>query len=158
MCGRYFIQESPLLEPVLEAMNRSPLMPRFRERGDAAGAREIRPAQVAPVIALSRSGRQTVFPMRWEAAADQRANGNGGGAAYLPGGVGQPPVRDSGLVVLRMGAHRGAGRKKENRASVHAAARGGGDRLAVRAVPHGGGAALLRDSDPGARGEHPVYS
>ena len=65
MCGRYYIQESPLLEPVLEAMNRSPLMPRFRERGDAAGAGEIRPAQVAPVIALSRSGRQTVFPMRW---------------------------------------------------------------------------------------------
>ena len=31
MCGRYFIEESPELRPIIEAMNRSPLVAIFQQ-------------------------------------------------------------------------------------------------------------------------------
>ena len=66
MCGRYFLEESPELRPIVEAMNRSPLMPAFRQQtGMHLPYGEVKPTAVAPVIASNRRGEQTVFPMKW---------------------------------------------------------------------------------------------
>ena len=65
MCCRYYLEESPELRPIVEAMNRSPLVARFQEKGAPLFRGEIRPTDTAPVIATSRSGARAVFPMRW---------------------------------------------------------------------------------------------
>ena len=65
MCGRYFLEESPELRPIVEAMNRSPLLPFFRNASDAIGFGEVAPSCVVPVIASNRSDSRSVFPMRW---------------------------------------------------------------------------------------------
>ena len=65
MCGRYFLEESPELRPIVEEMNRSPLMPLFPDTPAIAAAGEIRPSAVVPVVACSKAGRRTVYPMRW---------------------------------------------------------------------------------------------
>ena len=65
MCGRYFIDDSPELRPIIEAMNRSPLASLFRQNAELVSHGEIRPTDTAPVIASSRSGNRAVFPMKW---------------------------------------------------------------------------------------------
>ena len=65
MCGRYFLEESPELRPIVEAMNRSPLVRKFQQSSAVLSQGEIRPTNVAPVIASNKSGHRTVFPMRW---------------------------------------------------------------------------------------------
>ena len=65
MCCRYFMEESPELRPIVEAMNRSPLVEAFQKYTAVQTAGEIRPTQVAPVIASNKSGQRAVFPMRW---------------------------------------------------------------------------------------------
>ena len=65
MCCRYFVEMSPELRPIVEEMNRSPLARKFLEYSAVLNEGEIRPKDVAPVIASSRSGRRAVFPMRW---------------------------------------------------------------------------------------------
>lgn len=65
MCGRYFIDESPELKPFVEAMNRSPLVGKFQKNTAILSQGEIRPTNVAPVIAFNKHGQQTVFPMKW---------------------------------------------------------------------------------------------
>ncbi len=65
MCCRYFIRESPELRPLIEAMNRSPLVSLFQERTAVLSEGEIRPTNAAPVIATNRSGDRAVFPMKW---------------------------------------------------------------------------------------------
>ena len=65
MCCRYFLELSPELRPIVEEMNRSPLVRRFQEHMAVHSSGEIRPTDVAPVIASSRSGRRAVFPMKW---------------------------------------------------------------------------------------------
>ncbi len=65
MCGRYFIDESPELRPIIEAMNRSPLVQAFRQRAAVVSKGEIRPTNAVPVIASNKSGGRAVFPMRW---------------------------------------------------------------------------------------------
>ena len=64
MCGRYFLEESPELRPIIEEMNRSPLMTLFQEAAVIRNG-EVRPTAVVPVIAFSRAGKRTVYPMRW---------------------------------------------------------------------------------------------
>ena len=64
MCGRYFLEESPELRPIVEAMNRSPLAGRA-PAGSLRVSGEIRPMDISPVIATDRAGRKAVFPMRW---------------------------------------------------------------------------------------------
>ena len=63
MCGRYFIDDSLAgFEAIVEELN-------CVKRGDASAVQiktgEIRPADVAPVIANSRARRQWPFLMRW---------------------------------------------------------------------------------------------
>ena len=65
MCGRYYLEESPELRPIVEAMNRSPLVREFHKSTAVRGSGEIRPADVAPAIASNRRGQRSVFPMRW---------------------------------------------------------------------------------------------
>ncbi len=65
MCCRYWADESPELRAIVEEMNRSPLVGRFHETTGIRTCGEIRPADVVPVIAPDRSGRRTVYPMKW---------------------------------------------------------------------------------------------
>ena len=65
MCARYFLEESPELRPFVEAMNRASLTEAFRGKGKETATGEIRPTDVAPAIACSRGGKETVFPMQW---------------------------------------------------------------------------------------------
>jgi putative SOS response-associated peptidase YedK len=46
-------------------MNRSPLAGRLFPREALRSGGEVRPSDVAPVLAPDRSGRRTVFPMKW---------------------------------------------------------------------------------------------
>ena len=69
MCGRYFLDESPELRPFVEEMNRSPLVAKFQNATVITTQGEVRPTNIVPVIASNRSGKRTVFPMRWGFAA-----------------------------------------------------------------------------------------
>ena len=60
MCGRYFIDDSlKSFEPLIEELNRG------KPGGTPIKTGEIRPTDVAPVIANSRARRQRPFLMRW---------------------------------------------------------------------------------------------
>ncbi len=63
MCCRYWTDESPEIRGIVGEMNRSPLMGKWRTPPVTSG--EVRPADVAPVIASSRTGSRSVYPMRW---------------------------------------------------------------------------------------------
>ena len=65
MCCRYYADLSPELRPIVEEMNRSPLVARWHKTTAVKTCGEIRPADVAPVIAPNRRGEQAVFPMKW---------------------------------------------------------------------------------------------
>ena len=65
MCSQYWIDESPELREIVEEMNRSPLADRWQETTEITTYGEIRPTNVVPVIASSRSGEKSVFPMKW---------------------------------------------------------------------------------------------
>ena len=65
MCCRYYADLSPELRPIVEEMNRSPLAGRLFPREALRSGGEVRPSDVAPVLAPDRSGRRTVFPMKW---------------------------------------------------------------------------------------------
>ena len=68
MCTRFFInKDEPAFQPIIQAAERSPLYEQFLLR---AGKRiltegEIRPTDIVPVIASSRSGKPSAYPMRW---------------------------------------------------------------------------------------------
>ena len=65
MCYRYWVDKSPELLPFIEEMNRSPLVERFLKTGPVTSEGEIRPTDVAPVIASNKRGQRTVYPMKW---------------------------------------------------------------------------------------------
>jgi len=67
MCGRFFMDpEEKDVRDALEKINRSPLKRRFEEAESALTAGgEVRPGDVVPALALSRTGSPGVFPMRW---------------------------------------------------------------------------------------------
>ena len=65
MCCRYWVDESPEIRPIVEEMNRSPLLGRWDKRIEIVTSGEARPANVVPVIAPDRSGMRRVFPMKW---------------------------------------------------------------------------------------------
>ena len=46
-------------------MNRSPLVAKFQKSSAVLSQGEIRPTNVAPVIASSKAGNRAVFPMKW---------------------------------------------------------------------------------------------
>ena len=65
MCCRYWMEESPELRPIVEEMNRSPLVRKWQNTTGILSSGEIRPTNVVPVIAPNRSGDRTVYPMKW---------------------------------------------------------------------------------------------
>lgn len=87
MCTRFFInRDEPAFAPIVKAVERSPLYEKFLLW---AGKKiltegEIRPTDIVPVLASSRSGKPAAYPMRWGVhMADQtplfnaRTEGNG---------------------------------------------------------------------------------
>ncbi len=68
MCTRYYMDDaSSELSEIILAAKHSPLADKFlRQIGrPILGSGEVRPTDIAPVIAPNRSGKQTIFPMRW---------------------------------------------------------------------------------------------
>lgn len=67
MCTRFYIDISDKeLQEIVAAAESSALAKRFLRAGaPMRSSGEIRPTDVAPVIAMARSGNRTVFPMRW---------------------------------------------------------------------------------------------
>ena len=64
MCTRYWTEESPELRPIVEEMNRSPLVRKWHQICAVKDYGEMRPTDVVPVIAPNRSGSRAVFPMK----------------------------------------------------------------------------------------------
>lgn len=67
MCCRYYMEMSPELRPYIEAANRSPLKEKMVSKlaKPLVTEGEVRPTDIVPVIAPSRSSALTVFPMMW---------------------------------------------------------------------------------------------
>ena len=67
MCCRYYMEMSPELRPIVEAAGRSKLylnsMKKIPKPLTVEG--EVNPEALVPVIASSRSGKKTVYPMLW---------------------------------------------------------------------------------------------
>lgn len=75
MCCRYYILPKGVeWDPIREGVERSALTARFREAGAPPHTEgEIRPTDVAPVLAADRQGGSRIFPMRWGFAMQGRA-------------------------------------------------------------------------------------
>lgn len=65
MCTRFWTEESPELRPIVEEMRRSPLVRKWQHKTAVKTYGEMRPTDVVPVIAPSRTGARAVFPMKW---------------------------------------------------------------------------------------------
>ena len=67
MCCRYGLRSSPDLRPIVEAAERSPLTERFTThlKRPLVLEGEVRPTNLVPVIAPSKTGVRSVFPMVW---------------------------------------------------------------------------------------------
>ncbi|MBQ8954143.1 MAG: SOS response-associated peptidase family protein [Clostridia bacterium] len=65
MCCRYWTDESPGLREIVEELNKSPLVSKWERTTVITTFGEVRPTDVVPVIAFSRSGKRSVFPMKW---------------------------------------------------------------------------------------------
>lgn len=67
MCCRFFMEESPELRPYVEAARRSPLADEMIARlgRPLVTSGEVRPTDIAPVLAPDKNGRPAVFPMVW---------------------------------------------------------------------------------------------
>lgn len=65
MCGRYQIDDSPGIQRIVGEMKHSPLMSRWLAIKGVKTSGEVRPTDVAPVIATNRQGGRAVFPMKW---------------------------------------------------------------------------------------------
>lgn len=67
MCTRFYINISDEeLRDIVRAAQATPLAQKFMLAGDPmASSGEIYPTNVVPVIASAKSGRKSVFPMKW---------------------------------------------------------------------------------------------
>ena len=65
MCCRYLAETSPELREIIEQMDRSPLADRWNRVTEVKRYGEIRPTDVAAVIASNRRKERAVFPMKW---------------------------------------------------------------------------------------------
>lgn len=67
MCCRYELSASPRLHPYVEAAKRAPLTAKLEAQlhRPLRTEGEIRPTDLVPVLAPSRTGRAAVFPMVW---------------------------------------------------------------------------------------------
>ena len=65
MCCRYWADSSPKLREIVEEMNCSPLVKRWQDIKGIVTFGEVRPTDVAPVIAPNKKGERRVYPMKW---------------------------------------------------------------------------------------------
>ena len=65
MCGRYCIEETEQFKEIIEEMMNSPLVKLWQDMAVITTSGEIRPTDIAPVIAMNRRGERAVFPMKW---------------------------------------------------------------------------------------------
>ncbi len=67
MCCRYYVDLSPELRPFVEAANRSPLRGKMTARfgRELVTHGEIRPTDLAAVLAPDKAGEANAYPMRW---------------------------------------------------------------------------------------------
>ena len=67
MCCRYWLEESNELKPIVDRMMKSPLVSKWHKSYAAPikMSGEIKPADLAPVIAMNMGGKKSVFPMKW---------------------------------------------------------------------------------------------
>jgi len=59
------MEESPELRPIVEEMNRSPLIRKWQNTTGIKTSGEIRPTDIVPVIAPNKAGSRAVYPMKW---------------------------------------------------------------------------------------------
>ncbi|MCR5625252.1 MAG: SOS response-associated peptidase [Lachnospiraceae bacterium] len=72
MCGRYYLEKTTETIPYIEKMQKSSLVRKWNDTDPVKTYGEINPADVVPVIAPNRSGKQSVFPMKWGYQGRQR--------------------------------------------------------------------------------------
>ena len=65
MCGRYYIGESEEMSYWIDKTMQSSLVKEWQKWTCVNTSGEIRPMDVAPVIASNRAGKTSAFPMRW---------------------------------------------------------------------------------------------
>ncbi len=67
MCSRYYVELSPELRPIIETARRSSLAGKMvHDLGRPVIAEgEVKPTDIAPVIAPNSRGERSVFPMIW---------------------------------------------------------------------------------------------
>ena len=65
MCTRYWMEKSPEIDEIIEEMNRSLLVHKWRQTSKVKDYGEMYPTDVVPVIAPNKSTDRAVFPMRW---------------------------------------------------------------------------------------------
>ena len=76
MCCRYYMELSPELRPIVEAAKRSALAERMVQQfgRPVKDSGEVRPTDIAPVIAPDSRGERAVFPMIWGFTLPDRPN------------------------------------------------------------------------------------
>ena len=76
MCCRYYMEMSPELRPIVERAKNSSLAARMvHDLGRPVKTEgEVRPTDIAPVIASNRRGEPSVFPMIWGFSMADRKN------------------------------------------------------------------------------------
>ena len=76
MCCRYYMELSPELRPIVEAAKRSALAERMVQQfgRPVRDSGEVRPTDIAPVIAPDSRGDRAVFPMIWGFTLPDRPN------------------------------------------------------------------------------------
>ena len=65
MCGRYYLGESEETSFWIDKTMQSSLVKAWQKWTGVKTSGEIRPMDVAPVIASNRAGKTSAFPMRW---------------------------------------------------------------------------------------------
>ena len=76
MCCRYYMEMSPELRPIVERARNSSLAGKMvHDLGRPVKTEgEVRPTDIAPVIATGRNGQPSVFPMIWGFSAPDKEN------------------------------------------------------------------------------------
>ncbi len=65
MCTRYWIENTPEIEEIVEEMSRSSLVYKWQQTSRVKDYGEMYPTDVVPVIAPNKSADRAVFPMKW---------------------------------------------------------------------------------------------
>lgn len=67
MCTRFYIDSSPEIQPYIDIVSRSPLTAKMEAslNRELKTKGEVRPTDMAAVIALTQSGSRSAFPMVW---------------------------------------------------------------------------------------------